>query len=118
MKVQAVEAGDGFVEVDVEEGKCGCGQRKCIHRDIATDVVRDKGRRWRWLILSAFHKELRRGDVPAACHWASWMAHCDGAAAPLEYMRKIWSEETADLDLAVWLHAEDATAEGGVANRR
>jgi hypothetical protein len=115
MRVQTAEGSDGFTSVDVETGTCNCGQRKCIHLDIATDVVRERGRRWRWLILSSFHKELRRGDMVAARHWACWMAHCDGKDAPLEYMRKIWSEETADLDLAVWLHADDATVGGGVA---
>jgi hypothetical protein len=106
MRVQAKDGADTFVEVDLDRGRCGCGEERCVHLDMATDVVMANGRHWRWLMLSAFHKELRRGDVAAAQHWASWLARCEGEQVPLDYMRKIWSEETADLDLAVWLHGD------------
>lgn len=114
MRVQASEDGRDYVDVDVERLACSCGRSRCVHLDIATDVVRDRGRRWRWLIRSSLHKELRRGDVAAALHWAHWMAHCDGEQAPREYLRKIWSEETADLDLAEWLHGADANTKDGI----
>ncbi len=115
MKVQVNESSNDFVQVDIDGQTCSCGGRRCAHLEMATDVVRDHGRRWRWLILSALHKELRRGDIVAARHWAAWLAHCDGPSAPLEYLRKIWSEETVDLDLAVWLHGETANVAEGVA---
>ena len=115
MNVQVSEDSGELVQVDLARQICNCGGARCVHLDIAMDVVRNRGRRWRWLILSAFHKELRRGDVVAARHWAAWLAHCDGPSAPLEYLRKIWSEETVDLDLAVWLHGETANVADGVA---
>lgn len=114
MKIQTNQNSTTFTTVDVAAPSCSCNQPRCIHLEIASDLINNGGRRWRWLVLSAFHKELRRGDVAKASHWAAWFARCDGPAAPLEYMRKIWCEETADLQLAVWLHSDAATVDSAV----
>ncbi len=116
MRVQATEGSLGFVDCDVERGICACGVPRCVHLEWASDVVLFRGKRSRWLVLSSLHKELRRGDVVAARHWASWLAHCDGPDAPLGYLRKIWSEETADLDLGVRLHRPSVTLAEAIAH--
>lgn len=108
MRVQAARESKAWVDVDTVRETCTCGGASCEHLELAGDLALEGGRRTRWLVRSAFHKELRRGNVQEARHWAAWMAHCDGRDAPLEYLRKIWSEETANLELAVYLHSSRA----------
>ncbi len=108
MRVQATRESTAWVDVDTARRTCSCCNDTCEHVELASDLVLDRGRRNRWLVRSAFHKELRRGNVQEARHWAAWMVHCDGRDAPLEYLRKIWSEETANLELAVYLHGSQA----------
>lgn len=74
---------------------------------MARDLAPGGAQRSRYLFKSALHKELRRGDLHAASHWAAWVDRTCGPSTSLEYLRKIWSEETLNLDLAVRLHRDD-----------
>lgn len=52
-----------------------------------------------FVITSAFHKELRRGNVTDALYWATCLIPHRGPAGVVNYMRNIVFEETRDLDL-------------------
>lgn len=53
-----------------------------------------------WESVSAFHKELRRGDHEAAQYWAlSVAAHRGGMQGVIKYLCNIHFEESRDLDL-------------------
>lgn len=52
-----------------------------------------------WESISAFHKELRRGDVKQAQYWALSVAAHRGLSGVIRYMLNIIFEETRDLDL-------------------
>lgn len=56
-----------------------------------------------WESVSAFHKELRRGDVPQAQYWALSVAAHRGLNGVIRYMLNIIFEETRDLDLMLRL---------------
>lgn len=108
LRVQSAEGSAGYVDVSVDPRRCDCvaflSQGTCAHLTLAIDVLNFDCKRSKYLFKSALHKELRRGDEPAALHWASWCDHGYGYPVALEYLRKIWSEETLNLDLAVRLH--------------
>jgi hypothetical protein len=52
-----------------------------------------------WEALSAFHKELRRGDYDAAMYWSLSVANHRGLSGVVRYMLSIVFEETRDLVL-------------------
>lgn len=52
-----------------------------------------------WEAVSAFHKELRRGDADQARYWAMVVAGHRGLNGVVRYMLNIMFEETRDLDL-------------------
>lgn len=52
-----------------------------------------------WESVSAFHKELRRGDYAAAQYWALSVAAHRGLAGVAKYMLNVLFEESRDLDL-------------------
>lgn len=52
-----------------------------------------------WESVSAFHKELRRGDFEAAQYWALSVAAHRGLAGVVKYMTNILFEESRDLAL-------------------
>ena len=101
-----------YVEADAVRETCECDRfnelGQCLHLAYATDLL-SGGDTARYLIKSSFHKELRRGDMAAALHWGRWLDRLCGKSTALGYMQKIWSEETANFDLAVRLHVS-ATA--------
>lgn len=70
-------------------------------RMICADLTGSDGKNMRYIVRSAMHKEVRRGDVPAAVHWARVMQLIDGAAAVRQYARRILFEETRDTALAL-----------------
>lgn len=53
--------------------------------------------------VSAFHKELRRGDTLAAMYWATMMVAHRGRHGVVKYMTNILFEETRDLNLAKYI---------------
>lgn len=54
-------------------------------------------------VVSAFHKELRRGSVERAVFWGHMLANYRGVDGVLRYMLNIIFEETRDHWLATWL---------------
>ena len=49
--------------------------------------------------ISAFHKELRRGDIPHALYWANVIVTQRGLRGVVRYLRDIIYEETRDHEL-------------------
>jgi len=70
-------------------------------RMICRDLVSNDGQNLRYVIRSAMHKEVRRGDVLAAARWARLMQLVDGEPAVRQYARRILFEETRDTALAL-----------------
>jgi len=56
-----------------------------------------------WNSISAFHKELRRGDANAAMYWAMAIIPHRGKHGVVAYMRNILFEETRDINLAKYI---------------
>lgn len=56
-----------------------------------------------FIAISAFHKELRRGDVDKAMYWATVMVAHRGKHGIVAYMLNILFEETRDLSLGRYL---------------
>lgn len=108
LQVESAPGSANYLEVSVEPGHCPCPafsrRRHCDHLKYATDVLTLGCKRSKYLFKSALHKELRRGDVVAASHWGAWTDRGYGRPVALDYLRKIWSEETLNLDLAVRIH--------------
>lgn len=53
--------------------------------------------------VSAFHKELRRGDVEASIYWANAIVPHRGRHGVVAYMRGILFEETRDINLVKYI---------------
>jgi hypothetical protein len=53
-----------------------------------------------FVVISAFHKELRRGDAEKALYWGRCVIPHRGRAGIVQYMRSIMFEETRDVGLA------------------
>lgn len=56
-----------------------------------------------FVAVSAFHKELRRGDIDAALYWATVLIPHRGRHGIIAYLRNILFEETRDLQLGKYL---------------
>ncbi len=83
-----------------ENCECSCGKRSCFHLRVGRDILFNRG--WngvRWIAKSGLHKELRHGDMKQALLWAHWFERMWGKASVLSYLRRIWCEETVNLDL-------------------
>ena len=108
LHVESTSGTADYLDVSVDPRRCPCAAfskaGRCDHLKYAVDVVTHGCKRSKYLFKSALHKELRRGDVLAASHWAAWTDRGYGGTAALDYLRKIWSEETLNFDLAVRLH--------------
>jgi hypothetical protein len=52
-----------------------------------------------WESVSAFHKEIRRGDREKACYWALSVAAHPGLSGVVRYRMNILFEESRDVDL-------------------
>jgi hypothetical protein len=68
---------------------------------ICRDIVADSGQSVRYVVRSAMHKEVRRGDVISAARWARIMQLIDGEPAVRQYARRLLFEETRDVALAL-----------------
>jgi hypothetical protein len=87
-------------EVDVLNRTCTCSTqpRPCLHLRRATDIHSDGCKRTRFEIVSAMHKEIRRGDVEAALYWADLLSrYSEGYVR--NYVRRIVGEETRNWPL-------------------
>ena len=56
-----------------------------------------------FIAISAFHKELRRGDTEAAHYWAAVVVAHRGRHGIINYLRNIIFEETRDINLLAYI---------------
>ena len=94
-----------FVSGETGKLRCSCGKSECVHTEIGEDILFGDGTVFgaRFICKSGMHKELRLENAKEAICWSAWFRRFWGNKAPLNYMRKIWSEETCNLDLMVML---------------
>lgn len=125
--------GEGHFHVDLDTMTCDCERgapwwqdrgekwrpnKLCAHKlkavaSLATktgdDTIRDFYEHQLGLcfnafeVVSAFHKELRRGDTEKAIYWATMLIAHRGKHGIVTYMRNILFEETRDLNLARYI---------------
>jgi hypothetical protein len=97
--VRFLASGESLVEADVKKHTCSCGQDKCGHLHILTDLVTNGGKSFRYTAKSAMHKEIRRGDLNAAVRWSRWVRACCGESDLKRYLRNIILEESRNIEL-------------------
>jgi hypothetical protein len=125
---------DNFFIVDLARGLCTCphgapfvqatddtpiAQSYCKHKIIAIAgiVKKDPSLMWPYIqvlatrynkyeVVSAFHKELRRGDYERAIYWASILSTHRGIKGVIKYLLNILYEETRDHGLGEFLLSE------------
>lgn len=68
----------------------------------------------KWNVVSAFHKELRRGDFNKAWFWGLMLSAHRGMDGVIKYLLNIIYEETRDHDLAEHLIETARKGRGGV----
>ena len=97
--VEAQTSGKTY-EVDLAAGTCTCStpEKPCFHLNRARDVHAEGCKRSRFEIVSAVHKETRRGDVAAALYWADLLSKYS-ASYVKSYARRIVGEETRNWTL-------------------
>lgn len=78
-------------------------------RAITEDLVKRGGAGFRYVVRSAMHKEVRRGDAAAAVRWARLLRLIDGEPAVRQYARRILFEESRAVSLlGVWRTGDSA----------
>lgn len=102
--IEIQSANGKFYQVDFDKGVCPCSGfkelGKCGHLRLARDLIRDKGRHFKWSILTSFEKEIMRGDQEKAILWARAYAKITGDThAPDEHCRDLIFRYTRNLDL-------------------
>lgn len=70
-----------------------------MHLQLATDIFVHGGRRSIWYVLSALHKEIRRGDTERALCWGRLYCKITSPNHLLRYIQKIIFEETRGLEI-------------------
>jgi hypothetical protein len=87
-------------EVDLVAGTCTCStpDKPCFHLNKARDIHVEGCKRSRFEIVSAVHKEIRRGDVAAALYWADLLSRYSEVYVR-NYARRIVGEETRNWTL-------------------
>lgn len=85
--------------VNLKKSSCTCGYFNCRHLRMVTDVENHKGIQFKYLLLSAYHKEIRRSDLAKAFHYGQILTKIHGPKFVSNYVRKIIFEETRN----VWL---------------
>lgn len=100
-----VQGMDGvFYQVDIgDQVICNCyGFQKnndCDHLRRAKGIYLNRSRFHRYLVMSAYHKEIRRCDVEKTVMWSYAFAALSGSKQPGSYAQKILFEESRNLDL-------------------
>ena len=56
----------------VDDEGCSCDHSECPHRRIYDDLSKNAGGQMKWVMVSAMDKEIRRGVLGKALHWADW----------------------------------------------
>lgn len=111
VRVEAQKTGR-IHEVDLERRTCTCrrGQRPCIHIRKAVDLCEGGCKEFHYEVASALHKEVRRGDLAAALHWADHRAATpEGDSYLGRYARQICGEETRNATY-IWMSLEPHAA--------
>lgn len=91
----------GKVEV-TPQGCAACTSKSCRHAKVFDDVKSYGGHEssdLQYVLKSAMHKEIRRGDVARALRWARWGEHYHGEDWPKTYVRGVLFEETYNIEL-------------------
>jgi hypothetical protein len=102
-------------EVDLERRTCTCRRARgaCIHVRKAVDLRENGCKEFHYEVASALHKEVRRGDLGAALHWADHRAATpEGDTYLGAYARKICGEETRNAKY-IWMSLEPTARLGG-----
>lgn len=89
--------------VNLNDCQCTCGEFACRHIKIATDIKKYNGFEFKYLLLSAMHKEIRRSDVNRAFHYARMLTAIYGNNFVSRYCKKIIFEETRNPNLINYL---------------
>lgn len=101
LAVEDTPGGTIFV-VDAYTG-CTCtGSRTggmCRHERLAYDVWTRSKTGLRYIVKSALHKEIRRGDTVQALLWARWCAHYHGNSWLKSYVKRLLLEEGRCVEL-------------------
>lgn len=86
-------------QVNFKKSSCTCGYFNCRHLRMVTDVESHKGIQFKYLLLSAYHKEIRRSDLAKAIHYGEILTKIHGPKFVSNYVRKIIFEETRHVGL-------------------
>lgn len=81
---------------------------KCWHISLVNDVCNQSGRKYRWLIYSAFHKNLRMQVNSRAVEWGRLILMFSNRQNLRLYLRKVALEETRSLKLLRYLNSDTA----------
>lgn len=73
------------------------GSQTSKHPELFTQYIKALSSRYIvWEVVSAFHKELRRGDYPKAIYWGTLLSGFRRPKGVIKYMLNIIYEETRD----------------------
>jgi len=98
---------DGWkFNVDLSKARCTCGQFNCRHLKLAYDVTNHNAYEHRYLLLSAFHKEIRRSDLQRAFNHAALLGRAFGKNFVSNYVQKIVFEETRNPNILKHLNGD------------
>lgn len=91
-----------YYTVNTDDGTCSCSgfreQGYCRHFDWGRDIAKG-GDKYRLSVVSAFQKEIRRGDAMLARLWARVLGRLDGFEAPGAMAQSLLFSETRNLRL-------------------
>lgn len=94
MSVKVEGRNKAIYSVDLLKRTCSCGHEKCSHLRKANDFILEKGKFFKYSTVSAFHKEIRRGDVKRAINFGYWVKEMSGEYYLKNYVKNIVTEET------------------------
>lgn len=73
--------------------------KECPHLILARDIFHNRGQRSKFLILSSYHKTVRKSDLELATHWSTIYARITSEESSAKYARSIVLEETRNITL-------------------
>lgn len=91
--------GESSFEVDISSSSCSCNEFDCGHVKLAKGFAVHRARPYRWKLISAMHKEIRRGSFKRALFYAKWLRTQIYDETVLSYLQKIVFEETRNVNL-------------------